>query len=293
MILPAEFQPHPALKPYVKCHWTITGGMDASGLESQSNRFKQFLPDGGLKISFNLEAPVEFILHDGRRISVSTGCMCGALTKNYWVNLTGPIHRIGVQFHPGGVYPFVPFSLETLTDTICDLDQIWGNAGRKLTEDVQHPELTTLQRIARLEKFLLKRLEHFTKHDAVYEYAAHAIKAHQGHVSLRRLSRQVGSSPKQLVRKFRPKSGLAPKHLCRILRFRHLFQHISAHPADNWVNTALACGYYDQAHMIHDFQHFAGISPSNFIKEIVQRNLFINWGYDMDALARFGLGIPA
>ena len=28
---------------------------------------------------------------------------------------------------------------------------------------------------------------------------------------------------------------------------------------------ALACGYYDQSHMIHDFQDFAGLSPANYL----------------------------
>jgi AraC-like DNA-binding protein len=29
---------------------------------------------------------------------------------------------------------------------------------------------------------------------------------------------------------------------------------------------ALACGYYDQAHMINEFRYFTGTSPAEFFK---------------------------
>ena len=40
--------------------------------------------------------------------------------------------------------------------------------------------------------------------------------------------------------------GLAPKIYCRIQRFTNVFGAIGE-PVHNWVETAVACGYYDQA----------------------------------------------
>jgi AraC-like DNA-binding protein len=31
-----------------------------------------------------------------------------------------------------------------------------------------------------------------------------------------------------------------------------------------WTQIALDCGYYDQAHLIHDFQSFSGFTPSAY-----------------------------
>ena len=45
-----------------------------------------------------------------------------------------------------------------------------------------------------------------------------------------------------------------------------------AHDVD-WAETAVACGYYDQSHMIHDFQDFAGLSPASYL---VRRGVHMN-----------------
>lgn len=78
------------------------------------------------------------------------------------------------------------------------------------------------------------------KLDSVFNRAARAVREKQGQVSLKKLAGDVGLSLRQLERKFHEKSGISPKRLCRILRFRHLFEHITSHPDDQWVDAALA-----------------------------------------------------
>ena len=57
---------------------------------------------------------------------------------------------------------------------------------------------------------------------------------------------------------------MAPKLLARILRFQRAVG-LMEQPL-GWAEIALACGYYDQAHLIRDFKQFAGSSPSEFAR---------------------------
>jgi AraC-like DNA-binding protein len=40
---------------------------------------------------------------------------------------------------------------------------------------------------------------------------------------------------------------------------------VEQHGRIEWADLALACGYYDQAHFIHDFKSFSGFSPSDYL----------------------------
>ena len=58
--------------------------------------------------------------------------------------------------------------------------------------------------------------------------------------------------------------GISPKLLARILRFNRAVE-LSATPLA-WAEVSQTCGYYDQAHMVRDFQQFSGYSPTEFAR---------------------------
>src|SRR4029079_19485760 len=98
----------------------------------------------------------------------------------------------------------------------------------------------------------LDRLVRNCKVDRLASKAVLLIEAGGGAIDVARLARGLGISTRQLERRFKDAVGLPPKLFCRIQRFQRVFQQIEA--GRGWVETALACGYYDQAHLVRDFR---------------------------------------
>ena len=84
-----------------------------------------------------------------------------------------------------------------------------------------------------------------------------------GRQSVARLSQDIGLTGRQLERKFQIMVGISPKLLARIIRFQKVFKAMGQ-AAASWSAVAYECGYYDQAHLIHDFRTFSGESPTAF-----------------------------
>ena len=64
---------------------------------------------------------------------------------------------------------------------------------------------------------------------------------------------------------FTEEVGLTPKLFCRVRRFQEVLRLVAGPARVEWANVALACGYYDQAHFIHDFRAFCGLSPTAYL----------------------------
>ena len=86
------------------------------------------------------------------------------------------------------------------------------------------------------------------------------IEARHGCISIDELAHAAGLSPRQFRRVCLELTGLTPKFLARVLRFRRALAATHTGRPD-CAALAADCGYYDQPHLIRDFRQFAGRSP--------------------------------
>src|SRR5262249_51778155 len=113
-----------------------------------------------------------------------------------------------------------------------------------------------------LDQLLRKRLRPATLRDHRVHQLATLQLQHHGSLPVGMLARASGVGERQLEREFKAAVGLSPKALARVLRFQRVFQAMEREK--KWVDIAFECGYYDQAHLIADFNQFAGTSPTSF-----------------------------
>jgi AraC-like DNA-binding protein len=253
-----EHAPHPVLTPYVKCYWSL-----ALAVPEDVTGRQQFLAEG-VEVSFNHGGTVSIASGDRPPRTAHVACLSGPMTRPMRLQHTGALDLLGVCFRAGGAYPFFSCPASELVDAFAAVDDLLGSAGLRLADRVHNG--TAEERVAALDEFFLARLARARRDDARVRKALGLIESRGGGISVDQLSRLTGLSSRQLERRFRESVGILPKQLCRSLRFKNVFKLLARNPAERWASIALACGYYDQSHMINDFKRFTGVSPAAFFE---------------------------
>ena len=75
----------------------------------------------------------------------------------------------------------------------------------------------------------------------------------------------VGMSQRRFLERFRSEVGMAPKLFARVQRFQAVIETVHTLSEVSWAEVAADCGYFDQAHFIHDFRAFSGFTPSAYL----------------------------
>ena len=248
-----EIKPTTPLRSFVECFWTLEGdgSVDASPPE-------RILPDGCVEAILNFGD--RFLQHvDGERRRQPRNFIVGQMTGPILISASGVVRLLGIRFQPGGTRPFIDLPANEIADRVVELGGLSSKFERGLLECCAHVfELD--QKIAAVDAYLVSKLKD-SKFDANLLALAASIIDRRGLVSVDQLASQAGVSSRQLERRFLHEVGLGPKLLARIVRFQQVFRAVDqANPA--WAEVAIECGYYDQAHLIRDFNQFAQQTPA-------------------------------
>lgn len=254
-----EYSPHPALAPYVRYYWSLALPRPRDVASTQ-----RFLAEG-VEVSFSLAGPVS--IHSGNRPpgAAQSACLSGPATTPMRLHYSGALDLLGICFRPGGAYPFLRYPASELVDACAGVDDLLGTEGLRLVDRVWN-DATPQQRVAALDGFLLAQLGRARHDDVRIRRALGTMETLGGRVSIDQIARLVGLSNRQLERRFKECVGIPPKQLCRSLRFKSVYKCLTRNRAERWPSVAVACGYYDQSHMINEFRRFTGMSPAAYFE---------------------------
>jgi len=79
---------------------------------------------------------------------------------------------------------------------------------------------------------------------------------------------ELSISVRKFRNDFRASVGLAPKAFARIRRLQRALRQVareSASTGRDWAHIAATSGYFDQAHMVHEFRRLTGSTPSSYL----------------------------
>jgi AraC-like DNA-binding protein len=177
----------------------------------------------------------------------------GTMTVTQQFELGAECRTAGVRFRPGMAGAFLRAAPSELTDQTVRLADLWGRTARELEarlDEAPEPGMA-----------LCAQFREPAGPPNPAQRAIEAITAANGVVNLDYIARQANLSPRQFRRRCLEESGLTPKHLCRVLRFRHASRLAHGVLRPHWSGIAADAGYFDQAHLIRDFREFTGRTP--------------------------------
>lgn len=167
-----------------------------------------------------------------------------------------------MHFKPGGAFPFFGVAAEEFHNVRVSLDTLWGQNAENLVEQVQLGS-SAAAKFDVLERLLIGAARTLTRHRAV-EFALRRLSAAPLHGTIADVADAAGMSQRRFLDRFRGEVGMAPKLYARVQRFQAVVETVQTLGDVDWSDIAVACGYFDQAHFIHDFRAFSGFTPEQY-----------------------------
>jgi AraC-like DNA-binding protein len=261
--------PSPPLSHFISMMWFGDDYVVPHALE-------RVLPTGEMALIINLWENRTRVYNsdDPRKFDTFDGSIVvGAYSAFTVIDTDEQRATAGVTFRPGGAFPFLGLPAGELQDANVSLSSLWG---RQVASELREQLLAASSPQAKfeiLEQAFLRRVNASVEptHPAV-SFAVHNFRSRpQRPVSA--VTDRLGLSDRRFIQLFSQQVGLTPKLFCRVQRFQQVLRNITslaASSAIDWPQIALTCGYFDQAHFIHDFRAFSGINPTTYVANKTQ-----------------------
>ncbi len=255
--------PQPPLANFVDKFWFYEG-------DAPQHTKERKLPDGTVELIFNLHddfVPVYDRQNPDHFQTFLGNLICGVHSKFFVIDTASQSSVIGVHFKPGGAFPFFNLPASELHNTHVALDTLWGASATRLREQLLEAE-TPETRFRILERSLLTHSIQPLAHHPAVAFALKEFQSSSPYSNIRTVSdvtKRIGLSPRRFIQIFSEEVGLTPKLFCRVRRFQEVLRLIRKEQQVKWMDIALSCGYFDQAHFIHDFHAFSGLNPGAYL----------------------------
>ncbi|MDX1643972.1 MAG: AraC family transcriptional regulator [Thermoanaerobaculia bacterium] len=244
---------------------------------------ERLLPDGAVEIIVDLTDSPKHLYdrHDFSRGTAFRRAWISGMRRDWIVIEAAPgSSMVVIRFKPAGAYPFLGFGVEDLTDTVDELDRVLDSAASSLRDRVLEAP-TIAEKMVAVEEWLRERSRSRLEGQPVVEYLTGRLFAPAG-IRIQDVVEEVGYSQRHVRGLFRRWVGVTPKQYGRIRRFQEVLGAVARSFGSfdaaatyystpegeanvDWADLAVAHGYYDQSHLVHDFRRFSGLTPTEYV----------------------------
>jgi len=261
--------PSPELRPFIDRFW----GWEADS--SEATRLPTLLPGTGAELYFHYGTP--FHCESGNAATSSSlgqGHLFCIRRKPLALMPNADLGFIAVRFKIGMLHRFTPIPATELMDASPAVEDLWGQTGSDLLRHLSYGA-DQRERIALIQSFLIGKLRDDSA-DLLIEQGLSQLYRRATELTVDALATQAGLGRRQLERRWRAFSGQTPNDMRCLSRFQHTVRQLMLNPSADTTDVALANGYYDQAHFIHDFRARVGSSPKKYLQLARSKTHFYN-----------------
>jgi AraC-like DNA-binding protein len=215
-------------------------------------------PDGCPEVILHYGDRFELLGREGSREQQPRAIVCGQLRTGIWLRSTGNAGVIGAKLRPAALPDLTDVSGQELANSIAAMP---GALGSDELLDRIATAHSADERISIFEDALISRIH--PRSSSLVRHAISLMTFAKGRAQIADVARSLNISRRTLERRFLHDVGLAPKEFCGVMRFRTALDHVRS---TSFVETAMSSGYFDQPHLIRDFQKFAGCTPGQYLR---------------------------
>jgi AraC-like DNA-binding protein len=249
--------PLPALRPFISQY----AGFRVCGLPPG---VLFGLPSSDVDLIISLGRPIDVVQmpNSTQRPSAFTALVSGLQEAPAIVRQGRDAFGLHVFIKPLGVRAVLGVASAEISSLVLNLSDIWGNRAGDLIEMLLAAN-TWHQRFTILDRAFVSKLDPTSPQSEISWAWGRLAKTH-GCVAVQQLAREIGYSRRHFSERFRDTIGVAPKLAARVFRFRRACR-LLADKRPSLAQVAIACGYYDQAHLTREWHALAGCSPKAWI----------------------------
>jgi AraC-like DNA-binding protein len=254
-------KPSMYLSKFIKHYWTLE-----NCIPQGKEHIQRIVPSGLLELVFYFDEKPATV---GNQHSINEHTLITGQLKNYYdLKITGKISLFSIIFQPHGLSAFLDVPLHELYNQNLPFNLVFKHDAKEI--ETRLFEATTFaERIRIVEHYFSKILfnnalkYNFERiNNVIYK-----INQAKGLVKIDDLASEACYSRKQFERNFATMVGTSPKQFLKIIRFQHAIARKSLNSNHSLTELTYECGYYDQAHMINDFQELSGMTPKQYFDD--------------------------
>jgi AraC-like DNA-binding protein len=232
------------------------------------HRLDRFLPNGDTEILISFHDAPQHI-YDNHTLGEIQACRhawaSGLRTAPITIPSGSGAAMMVIAFKKGRAAPFFPFPMSEIADRVVDADLVWGRDFGYLREQLLATKSVNM-RFQVVEEFLLGKFRSRLAINPCVAFAVREMTNQPEQISIAGMNKRIGYSQKHFTELFRRHVGVTPKSYLKIMRFQRAVQTIDSAESIDWSRISHDCGFYDQAHFIHDFKGFSGFTPEQYAR---------------------------